>query len=162
SIAELKGMYQGERMTIANNDKNGELYVRGVVISNADPGNNPDGKVIVQNYADGRLSGVALSIDGPFDRYVVGDSVLVKVEVRLLERVDGILQVSGLTIMDVGRISAGNEQRIHVTTDNFASILTGSDTYENTLVSLQAVEVLDVERGQTFGDGDIVLSDGEN
>src|SRR5690606_34520257 len=117
SIAEFRDMYQSDPLTIASKDKNEDLFITGVVISDVAHGNNPEGRVIVQGYADGELRGIALAIDGAINRYQPGDSVMVKVEGAVLERVDGILQVSDLTVLEVGRLSAGNEQKVHLATD---------------------------------------------
>lgn len=162
SIAELREMYNGERLMLANKEKGKEILIGGVVISNPDNKNNPDGKIILQNYADGQLRGIALAMEEHLDRYKEGDSVVVKLDGCVLERVDGILQLSDLTVLEVGRISTGNEQKVHITTDNFESVLADRDTYESTLVSFHSVDVLDVERGQTFGDKDLELSDGSS
>lgn len=162
SIGELREMYQGESLTLTGKDKGGDLFIGGVVISNPDLKNNPEGKIILQNYANGQLRGIALAMEEHLNRYKEGDSIIAKVEGCVLERVDGILQVSGLTVLEVGRISAGNEQKIHLSTDNFGSVLADRDTYESTLVRLLSADVLDVERGQTFGDKDVELSDGSS
>lgn len=162
SIGELREMHQGGSLTLTGKDKEGGLFIGGVVISNPDLKNNPEGKIIVQNYANGQLRGIALSIEEHLNRYKEGDSIIAKVNGCVLERVDGILQISGLTVLEIGRISAGNEQKIHLGTDNFGSVLADRDTYESTLVRLLSAEVLDVERGQTFGDKDVELSDGNN
>lgn len=161
SIAELREMYQGESLTLMNKD-DGDLFIGGVVISNPDHMNNPEGKVIIQNYDNGQLRGIALALDEHLERYKEGDSVVVKLGGGVLERVNGILQISGLTVLDVGRISSNNEQKVHIVTDIFDPFLTDDATYECTLVQLVSVDVLNVERGQTFGVKDLELSDGSN
>lgn len=161
SIAELREMYQGESLILMNKD-DGDLFIGGVVISNPDHMNNPEGKMIIQNYDKGQLRGIALALDKHLERYKEGDSVVVKLGGGILERVNGMLQVSGLTVLDVGKISSNNEQKVHIVTDIFDPFLSDDDTYECTLVQLVSVDVLNVERGQTFGVKDIELSDGSN
>src|SRR5690606_13725126 len=129
-IEELRDMYQGEPLVITNKAGSETFFIGGVVISNSANGET-ESRIIVQNYADGQLRGIALSVEEQTNRYQVGDSIVAKVEGRTLERVNGILQVSGLTIRAVGRISTDNAERVHIETDNFRAIsAANSDTYE--------------------------------
>lgn len=160
SVAELRSKYQGESVTLTSGNSNSHLFVGGIVISNPGSGNTPEGKVIIQNSADGQLRGITLSIEGLYNRYLEGDSIIADIEGATLERVDGMLQVSGLTTLEVGRISTGNERKVNLSTQDFGILATGRDIYENTLIRLLDADVIDVTRNQVFGDEDVTLSDG--
>lgn len=161
SIEKLREMYKGEPLTLKASNPNEDLYISGVVISNPDHKNNPEGKMIIQNYDSEKLRGIAIAIDERLSRYKEGDSVIVKVQGGTLTRIDGLLQVIGLTMMQVGRISENNEQRLNIITDDFNDFFNMMDVYESTLIQLKDIQVLDVTRGKTFGDGDLNLSDGD-
>ena len=162
SIAELREMYKGEALTIRGKDAKNNLLISGIVISNTAHKNNPEGKIIVQNNADGKLRGIALDIQGQIGRYLPGDSIIARIDGATLESAEGVLQVSGLTVAEVGRISVDNVQEVHLTTDNLSGLIANRDIYESTLVKVTSVEVVGVERGQKFADKDLELSDGDN
>lgn len=161
SIEEVRAMYKGEPVTIGR-EGDREFFIGGIVISNAGQGNNPEGKIIIQNQANGRLRGLALAVDSYLDRYKVGDSVIVRIDGKVLERIDGVFQISGLSPLEIGRISENNEQHVHLETDDFSVLASGVDIYQNTLVRLISADVPGVVRNQVFGDGDVTLSDGSN
>lgn len=106
-IMELRNMYKGSPLTISSNESGVSIFITGVVISDGAQGNSPNGKIVIQNYVDGALRGIALSVSGQSTRYLVGDSVVVNAEGARLERVDGLLQLSGLSVNEVG------EYRLH-------------------------------------------------
>jgi hypothetical protein len=162
SIASLREMYKGEPMRISDDEKNSQMVIRGVVISASIHQNNPAGRIIVQNSDQGKIRGIVLALEGQITRYLAGDSIVANVEGATLERKDGILQVSGLTLNEVGRVSIDNAQAIHVETDNLGDILANKEVYESTLVKVRSVEVADLIRGQKFGDKDLTLTDGVN
>lgn len=162
SIGELRSMYQGEPITISSQKNNEDIFISGIIISNTAQGNHPEGKIIVQNNTDGQLRGIVLALDESITRYQIGDSIVAKVEGKKLERVDGALQVSGLTIREVGRITTNNAQAVHIETNDLASIVANREVYESTLVRVLGVDVSDVVRDQTFIDKEVELSDGNN
>ncbi len=162
TIEDVRTMYQGEPVTIRGEENDDDLFIGGIVISNADQGNNPEGKIIIQNEANGRLRGIALAVEDYITRYKAGDSVIVKINGKILEKEDGFLQISGLSPLEVGRISVNNDQRVHVETEEIGVILADKDSYESTLVQVRSVDLVGAVRGQTYGDGDITLSDGHN
>ena len=162
SIESLRDKYQNETTVIISSNDNKEVFIGGIVISNSGHGNIPENKIILQNYENNRLRGIMLSVEGDINRYQSGDSLVVRVDNKELKKVDGVLQVMNLTVKEVGIISSGNEEKVHIETDNLNDIIEETSVYENTLVKLLSVDVLDDEAGRTFGDGDLELSDGSN
>src|SRR5690606_31028918 len=127
-------------------NRDSDLFTGGIVISNADQGNNPEGVMVIQSETKGKLRGIAIAIDDYLERYKIGDSVVVRIDGKVLERKNGFLQVSGLTPLDVGKISENNEQRVHVDTDDIGIILTDKDVYENTLIRVRDVNLVGAVR----------------
>lgn len=160
SIAELRNMYKGTPVTISSDESGVHTFISGIVISDGTQGNNPNGKIIIQNYSNRALGGIALSLDGQSARYLVGDSVIVKAEGATLDRQDGMLQLSGLSIKTVGRISAANTPLLNTNTGGLKEIVDHMDQYECTLVKIENVALLDVQRGQTLGNKNVEMTDG--
>lgn len=162
TINSIRKMYQGEPVVIKGKNAEHQVFISGIVISDYANKNFPEGKIVVQNFENDKLRGIVLSVAGNIGRYLPGDSVIARVDGKTLERdsVYQLLQISGLTIADVGKISSNNTQRVQMETGNFENILANMQDYESTLVSLLDVQVLNVQSGRKFGDGDLTLSDG--
>jgi hypothetical protein len=160
SINSIRKMFQGEPVVITGKNADHQVFISGIVISDYANKNFPEGKIVVQNFEDDKLRGIVLSVAGNIRSYLPGDSIIARVDGKTLERDSvGILQISGLTIVDVGKISSSNTQRIQIETGNFDYILANMQDYESTLVSLLDVQVLNVQEGKKFGDNDLTLSD---
>lgn len=164
SINSIRKMYQGEPVIIKAKNADHRIFISGIVISDYANKNFPEGKIVVQNYENDTLRGIVLSVAGNIGRYLLGDSIIARVDGKILERdsVTHLLQIADLTIKDVGKISSNNTQRVQFETSNFTNILANMPDYESTLVSLLDVQVLNVQKGQKFGDGDLTLSDSVN
>jgi hypothetical protein len=54
------------------------------------------------------LRGIAINIGADAASYIPGDSVTIKVEGGVLKRVNGIMQITGITNSNITKISSGN------------------------------------------------------
>ncbi len=159
SIEDIRIKYSGSSLQLKKEDMLGASYICGIVVSDPLNGNAPEGLVIVQGYRRKQLRGIALQVGEAAIQYNAGDSVVVKVEGATLDKVEGILQLSGLTESAITRISTGNEQKINIATGTFSTITNKMNTYESTLVQLKQTVAQNIIEGQTFV-GDIELYDG--
>lgn len=161
SVADIKSMFQETPLVLKTDNMMGATSICGIVISDPSNGNAPDGLVIMQSYRRKQLRGIALALGNDAGQYAAGDSIVVKVDGATLERVNGILQISGLTSNSVSKISSDNEQKISVSATTFSTVSNGMATYESTLVQLRSAVVENMTVGQTFA-GDVLLSDWAN
>ena len=109
---DLRKLYRGGEVQLTKDAMAGAVYLRGQVISDHSGGNLPAGLLFVQNArkisstADS-LRGIAINIGQAAADYIPGDSVQIKIEGGKLERLNGILQITGLTASAVERKATG-------------------------------------------------------
>jgi hypothetical protein len=159
SIEDIRIKYADSPIELKRENMLGATHICGIVVSDPLNGNAPDGLVIVQGYRRKQLRGIALQLGDAAVQYNAGDSVVVKVEGTILDRVEGVLQLTGLTESAITKISTGNEQKINLVTGTFSAIINKMNTYESTLVQLRQAIAQNITAGQTFV-GDIELYDG--
>lgn len=161
SLADVRSLYKEMPLVLKAEDMLGATSVCGIVISDPTNGNSPDGLVILQGYRRKQLRGVALALGEAASKYHAGDSLVVKVEGGTLERVNGILQISGIAPEAVTKIAEGKQQRINIAATTFSNISSQMNYFESTLVQLKSAVTPGLQAGQTFA-GDIELSDWAN
>ena len=161
SLDDIRLMYKESPLTLKAENMMGASYVCGIVISDPSNGNSPDGLVIMQSYRRKQLRGIALALGDTENQYNAGDSIVVKIDGSTLERVNGILQLSGIPESSVTKISTDNEQKVNIATGTFSAITNKMNIYESTLVQLRSAIADDIIIGQTFA-GEIELTDGGN
>ncbi len=161
SVEDVRLLVATNPVVLKAEDMFGATSICGIVISDPGNGNAPDGLVIMQSFRRKKLRGIALALGDAANQYTAGDSIVVKIEGGTLERVNGILQISGIARTNVEKISSGNPQMINVTTTTFTAVTNNMDTYESTLVQLKSAVVKDMVLGQTF-QGEVPLSDWAN
>ena len=161
AIQDVQNLYQGSDVILTKENLMGASAIVGVVISDPDGGNAPDGLVIIQNFRRQKLRGIALALGANAAQYKLGDSLFVKIEGGVLGRSNGTLQISGISASAITKVSANNKQRISLVASTFTSLTDNIDIYEKTLVQLKSA-VLDVPvAGATF-QGDKIISDWAN
>lgn len=161
SLNDVRALYKGTPKVLTMEDMLGASYISGIVISDPVNGNAPEGLVILQSFKRNLLRGIALNMGTEATNYNPGDSVVVKIDGKTLDRINGVLQISGVTADDVTRVSVGNPQHINLTTTTFTAITRWMETFESTLVSLKSIISQDVEVGDVFS-GTVTLSDWSN
>ncbi len=157
SLNDVRALYQGSATVLNSEDMLGASFISGVVISDPVNGNAPEGLVILQSFKRTLLRGIALEMGTSSADYNPGDSLVVRIEGKTLERVNGLLQISNILDEDVTRVSVGNDQLINVTTTTFTDVTNKLNLYESTLVGLRSV----VASGDKF-EGEVELSDWSN
>ncbi len=159
SLDIVSKLYKDAPVTLKATNMLDASYVTGVVISDPNNGNSPDGLVIMQSYRRNQLRGIAFALSNTSTQYNAGDSIVVKIEGGILDRVNGILQISGISESQVEKISTGNTQLVNIVTGTFSTIISSMDVYESTLVQLKSAIATGIVNGQKFV-GDITLTDG--
>jgi len=109
SIYDVRDVYKGADMTLSKEVLYGSSKITGVVISDHSAGNLPAGLLVLQDRRRlNELRGIALSIGTEATKYLPGDSIVVDIAGGILKRVDGILQITGLNVSSINKISSGN------------------------------------------------------
>ncbi|HMR17832.1 MAG TPA: DUF5689 domain-containing protein [Sphingobacterium sp.] len=161
SLNDVRALYTGSPKVLTMDDMLGASYISGVVISDPANGNAPEGLVILQSFKRKLLRGIALEMGAAAAVYNPGDSLVVKIDGKTLDRVSGMLQISDVSVDDVERVSTGHTQHINITTTTFTDITRWMDMYESTLVSVKSVIAPDLVLGDVF-EGAVTISDWSN
>jgi hypothetical protein len=129
------------------------------VVSDHSGKNLPAGLLVIQDSRRlSRLSGISVSIGADAASYVPGDSVIINVEGGVLERVNGIQQITGVPASAVTKVSSGNV--IPVNRVPASMILANPEKYENTLVALVKAGFNPLPAAGDVLAGDKILNDG--
>ncbi len=132
AIFDLRDIYEGQDVTLTRANMFGSDKITGVVVSDHSGGNLPAGLLVLQDKRRlSQLRGISVAIGADAAGFVPGDSVVINVEGGVLKRVNGILQITGLSKGAVTRISSGNAIPANRVASNL--ILANPDKYESTL-----------------------------
>lgn len=160
---DLKKLYKESDLTLNATLLGGATSIKGVIISDFRSGNSPAGLLIMQNSrmaGNGidSLRGMAFNIGPDASKYLPGDSVHIKVDGGILKRVNGILQIIGVSNTSVTKISSGRTVRTQAI--NTGKILANPSIYESTLVTISsALYTPEPAVGATYA-GDKIIDDG--
>jgi hypothetical protein len=112
SNLDLRKLYRGTEVTLTKAVTREATIVAGQVTSDHSGKNLPEGLLFIQNLRKvsatiDSLRGIAINIGSAAASFVPGDSVHVTIEGGVLKRVNGILQITGLTIANVQKVASG-------------------------------------------------------
>lgn len=135
SIFDIKDLHKGEDVTLTTANMYGSNKITAMVVSDHSGGNLPAGLLVVQESRRlSQLRGISIDLGADAAKYVPGDSVTVIVEGGVLKRVNGILQITGVPVSAVTKVSSGNAIAVNRVPSNL--ILANPDKYESTLVAV--------------------------
>lgn len=155
SLYNVRNLYKGTDLVLDKKNLGGAKYTSGIVVSNHENGNFPEGSIAIESVWRGKIRGLVLEVDDPL-KYRAGDSVLVDIEGVNLSRKSGPLNVSGLRAGAV-QVLASNKFREHRPI-SISALKANPDLYEGTLVSITA-DVENLVQGATVK-GTHLLTDG--
>lgn len=149
AVRDVRALYKGTDVTLNKTNMLGATQIVGTVISNPDSGNAPVNLVVLQNSRSTKISGISLPMGALSTGYKAGDSLVVTVENKTLTRVNGLLQITGLTAADVRKVSEGN--KVTPLAVSSFNIKAKPDLYESTLVQVKSANVAPVPQfGETL------------
>ncbi|WP_207423172.1 DUF5689 domain-containing protein [Desertivirga brevis] len=133
SNLDIRKLYKGTEVVLTKEVTREASFVTGQVTSDHSGHNLPAGLLIIQNLRRAgngidSLRGIAINIGEAAATYVPGDSVTVKIEGGVLKRVDGILQITGISASNVQKITSG--VKLLRTPLSAATILAKPDNFE--------------------------------
>lgn len=112
SNLDLRKLYRGTDVTL-NKEVTRQAYIlAGQVTSDHSGKNLPEGLLFVQNKRKvsatiDSLRGLAINIGADAAKFVPGDSVHIEINGGVLKRVNGILQITGLSAANVKKVAGG-------------------------------------------------------
>ncbi|RYF14026.1 MAG: hypothetical protein EOO42_18200 [Flavobacteriales bacterium] len=136
---DLRKLYKGTDLNLNPELLRGASLIRGQVVSDHSGNNLPTGLLIVQNVrmvGNGidSLRGIAINIGNDAAKYVPGDSVHIQLEGGVLKRVNGILQITGLSNLNITKVASGTFLKVN---RGFANLIVASpEAFESTLVTI--------------------------
>lgn len=134
-IFDLRGLYKGSDITLSPENMYGSSSISAVVVSDHSGKNLPAGLLIVQDKKRlSQLRGIAIPIGADAAKYVPGDSVVINVSGGVLGRVDGILQIKGISPGAVNRVAQNKPIAKNRVPSSF--ILADPNKYESTLLAI--------------------------
>lgn len=134
SMYDLRYLYKGEDVTLTKEKMFGSDKLTGVVVSDHSGGNLPEGLLCIQDARRIGLRGISIPLGSAAANYVPGDSVIVNVEGAVLKKVNGILQVTGVSPEDVNKVASGRDIPVNRVPVN--KLFQNPDFYESTLVAI--------------------------
>jgi hypothetical protein len=165
AIYDIKNMYKGKDVTLNLNNMFGSNTIAALVVSDHSGGNLPAGFLVVQD--ERRLSflrGITLPIGAAAANFVPGDSVHINIEGKVLTRVNGIMQITGVTEADIKKVASGRTIPIKEVTT--ADMIARPDVFESTLMLVlesgfnplpAPTDVLSGDKTMNDGYGEITL-----
>lgn len=160
---DLRKIYQGKDVTLTLENMRSAYMVRGQVVSDHSGNNMPAGLLVIQNLrASGNgidsLRGISINIGADAAKYVPGDSVTVKIEGGVLKKVDGILQVTGISGANVTKVASGIKPIINRGYGNLINQF--PDRFDGTLIRVVKGTFNPTLAPNTTLSGDKTLNDG--
>lgn len=132
AIYDIRAMYKGTDVTLNIDNMYGSTKISAMVISDHSGGNMPEGLLIVQDKRRlNELRGIAIPLGADATKYVSGDSVIIKMEGKVVTKVGSMLQINGVTTADITKVSSGNAINSPRVPASF--ILANPAKYESTL-----------------------------
>ncbi len=157
TIGDVRNLHRGTDVVLTGN-LSGATQILGVVTSDVSGKNVANGTITMQNYRRKVNRGITLSLGAAAADYTVGDSIVVSIVGAKLQRVEGSLQISGLSANAIRKVASNS--LVNVTPVTAFNLMTNPDDYEGTLVRVFSASVEPVPiSGDTYK-GDKVISDG--
>lgn len=159
---DLRRYYKGSELSLNPDAIGGAVAIRGVVVSDFRSGNSAPGLIALQNSringtADS-LRGISFNLGAAAANFVPGDSLHIKLEGGLLKRVDGILQITGLSVSAITKVASNRIIKLQAA--NTSAILANPDRYESTLVAINNAVYDPEPASDEVYSGDKKLNDG--
>jgi len=160
---DLKKSFKETELQLTGELLKGANSIKGVVVSDFSSGNSPSGLLVIQNsrtVGNGvdSIRGVAVNLGVDASKYAFGDSVHIKIEGAVMKRMDGVLQIVGVSSASVNKVASGKNVKIPVV--NTAQLLAAPNAYESTIVTLSNTVVEPEPSANEMFVGDKIINDG--
>ena len=156
SISEVKEMYQGSMVEFGVNTN---YIIEGYVVSSDEYGNFKE-KLLVQDATENPTSGIQLLIDKEaiFEDYNIGDKVYIKLNKLYMTKNDDVLtigfpsgdKITKIEASEVNNFVYKSEENFEITPTEIPISEVQNPRYENTLVRILNVQLVENELGKAF------------
>ncbi|MBB1284516.1 hypothetical protein HRH25_09040 [Flavisolibacter sp. BT320] len=159
AVMDVRAIHEGQDVTLTKENMFGANKIAAMVTSDHRGNNTPAGLLVVQdNRRLGQLRGIAINIGSAAADYLPGDLVEIDVEGGMLKKVNGLLQLTGITTQKIKKVSSGNTVTPLSVKSN--DVLANPDRFEGVLISLTSVGFdPSYPAGSTYA-GDKTINDG--
>ncbi len=156
TLKEIREMYTNNMVEfgVGNN-----YIVEGYVIS-SDKEGNFEKKLVLQDDIENPTAGIQILLDNEaiFEQYEIGDKVFVKLDKLYMAQNDGILtigypkvnKITGIEIEKEGSFIYNSGENFDIIPTEISMADISNPTYENTLVSLSNVQLVENELGSAY------------
>jgi hypothetical protein len=159
ALFDVRNLYQGKDVALTQENMHGAIAITGIVISDHSGGNLPQGLLVLEDSRRlAQLRGISIPIGTAAGGYVPGDSLVIKVEGTVLSRVNGILQLVGVSPANITKVSSGNAVVAPIIKTN--TLLASPKDFESTLVSVIKVGFDGSYPAGTTYAGNKIINDG--
>ncbi len=156
---DVRNLYKGQAVNLNLDNLEGSSKLAVLVSSDHSSSNIPTNLVFAQ---DSRrlnfLRGIALNLGAEAQNYLPGDSIIVDIAGGVLDRVDGILQISNLSSSKVEKVASGLPVRYQRA--NVSQIIANPGNYESTYTVIVKGGFNPIPQEGATLSGDWVLNDG--
>ncbi|MBV7532994.1 DUF5689 domain-containing protein [Chitinophaga sp. sic0106] len=159
SIFDIRGLYKGQDVTLSKGNMGGSVRIAGLVVSDHRAGNMPAGVLVVEDGRRlGKIRGITIPLGDDAARYISGDSVHINVEGAVVTKVDGMLQLKGVTNDKVTKVASGRP--IPINRGTTAQILANPASFESTLTVMIKGGFFPMPAENATIGGDLSVTDG--
>lgn len=159
ALYDIRNLYKGSDVTLTNENLISAKQIGVVVVSDHSGGNMPPGLLVVQDSRRlSQLRGISIPIGDAAANYVPGDSVLINVEGAVLKRINGILQLTGVSPSGITKVASN----VNIPLNRVQSrlILANPEKYESTLITIVKGGFNPLPTPGDVLEGEKVLNDG--
>lgn len=148
-IYEVRECWHGTDVDLSPDMLAGAHLTSGIVISDVRQGNTPADEVVLQSRDKKRPKGIVLALAGGVEStYLPGDSLVVDLQGTRLQRINGNLQITGVTLEKITKCASGIT--VSPRTLDFTELDMNFANFESMLVSVNAEMYPLPEQGSTL------------
>ena len=134
-LLDLRSLYQGEDLTLTKDVMFGSEQIAALVVSDHSEGNLPEGYLVVEDKRRlNELRGITIAMGAAAKNYVPGDSVHINLDGGTLTRIDGIMQVTGISPDKITKVASNRPIPAYGVRSN--AILANPSKYESVLLAI--------------------------
>ncbi|WP_457617526.1 DUF5689 domain-containing protein [Lutibacter sp.] len=156
TLSEIRNLYQGTTVEFGINNN---YIIEGYVVS-SDENSNFKERLVIQDKIENPTTGIQILIenDAVFEQYNVGDKVFIKLDKLYMAKNNGILTIgypSGNKIIkidakEIGSFIYNSGENFEITPKEILISEVLNPSYENTLVTVLNVQLVENELGKAF------------
>ena len=158
AINDIRSLYKDGNLRLTAELLAGAVQTCGIVSSDYTEGNIPEGVVVVQNTRRSKTSGIAVYVGELASTFQQGDSLLLRIEDKILTRENGVLTIRALDEEDITVLSRGH--RLNPIPVKVSALLSDPGQYESVLIKITNCVPVETPGGGATYEGGLAVDDG--